>query len=788
MRRRWAGVLAVALLVGVGGGAVLAAAAGARRSDTAATRLYRKGSVADLEMDPTSQEVGTLAVDLAKVRKLPQVRRATTASFFALGVRHGDAEPTQLDAFLAANADGTWLYDFDRIGLLPSFRGRMPDPKRSDEVVATTQEAELLHLGIGSVLHVGVAKIDDPNASAPSSFAPATLRVVGIATTPVGLLTGGSTSETFLFGTPAFARRFADHNVGSTVYVQLHHPDDLLAFERQATRTTPGLTVEIKPARQELSTFARVASPYTNTLWLFALVAAIAMVLIVAQALVRMVRVDAATGPELRALGVTSGSRAAIAGVRATVAVLGGLVVAVVVAIVASPLFPLGLVRRVEPDPGLRIDAPALAVGALIIGASLIAVIVVASRLAARPRADASSMSNARPTRVASALARMNAPVSIVGGTRLAFQRGRGSTTASTATSIFGLVAAIAATSAALVFGANLAQLTTPQRYGQTWDAEIVGAGTGTLSSSEMERTLAASSLAAGITRGTFGDVKLDDRIVPSYGLEPGRGGGMPVATKGRLAERADEIALGAGTLRQLHRSVGDTLTATGSDGRRERMQIVGQTLLPSLNPNAPTLGADDGAQLTRAGLVRLNPDLGDEVDFFLADLVPHATLLALRHQLDPNEFTVTGASPPGYIASYGNVQSTPLVLAGLLTILGIGVLAHLLVTSGRSSRRELAVLKTLGCTRGQLSVMVVWQALVLVAVALAVGLVAGVFVGRGAWIRFANGLGLAPTVDTPVRAIVAIVVVGVVSAALIAWGPARAATRVVPARVLRTE
>jgi ABC-type antimicrobial peptide transport system permease subunit len=72
--------------------------------------------------------------------------------------------------------------------------------------------------------------------------------------------------------------------------------------------------------------------------------------------------------------------------------------------------------------------------------------------------------------------------------------------------------------------------------------------------------------------------------------------------------------------------------------------------------------------------------------------------------------------------------------------------------------------------------------------VALAVGLVAGVLLGRGAWIRFATNLGLAPTVDIPTLQIVALVIVGLVSAALIAWGPGRAATRIRPARVLRTE
>jgi hypothetical protein len=282
--------------------------------------------------------------------------------------------------------------------------------------------------------------------------------------------------------------------------------------------------------------------------------------------------------------------------------------------------------------------------------------------------------------------------------------------------------------------------------------------------------------------------VKLDGQIVPSYGLRRRRGDAMPVATQGRLAERGGEVAVGARTLRQLHRSVGDTVTATATDGTRVRLRIVGQTLLPSLNPDTPTLGADDGAQLTRATLARMNPDLGNEVDFLLLDLTPHATLRQVRRVLDPSEYTVTGASPPGYIDSYGDVHSTPLILAGLITALGIGVLAHLLLTSVRSGRRELAVFKTLGCTRAQLFVMVVWQSLVLVGVALVAGLVIGVLAGRGVWIRFANGLGLAPDVGVPTAQLVVLFLVGLSAAVLIAWGPARVAAGTQPARVLTTE
>jgi ABC-type antimicrobial peptide transport system permease subunit len=75
-----------------------------------------------------------------------------------------------------------------------------------------------------------------------------------------------------------------------------------------------------------------------------------------------------------------------------------------------------------------------------------------------------------------------------------------------------------------------------------------------------------------------------------------------------------------------------------------------------------------------------------------------------------------------------------------------------------------------------------------LVFTALVAGLVIGLVAGRDVWIRFADGLGLAPTVDLPSLRIVAVAVAGLAFAVAIAWLPARAATRIAPARVLRTE
>jgi ABC-type antimicrobial peptide transport system permease subunit len=791
MRRRWAGVVLVALLVAVGGGAVLAAAAGARRSDSAATRLYARGSVADVELNAGTASGASEPVDLARLRRIPGVAHATTAAFFALGPVHNGqlpTQPAQLNAYVAANADGTWLYDFDRIGLLPSFRGKMPRPSSLDQVVATAPQARLLHARIGTTLHLAVAQFSDPNSFTPSSFVPVTLHVVGIANTPVGLLSGGAGSETFMFGTPAFAHRFADLTVGSTVYVRLRRPGDLASFERHLSAVAPGVTFQVKPASQELETFSRVANPYTNALWIFALVAGLAAVLIVAQALIRMVRADAREFTGLRAIGTTSAQRAGVASTRAIVTVLVGAVLAVVVAVAASPLFPLGLVRNVEPDPGVRVDGTVLALGGLGIFVVLGGVVLLAARQAARAETEPIDGTLAHPSRTSAALARANAPVTVVQGTRMAFQRGAATAGFSTAASIVGLVAAVAAPAAALIFGANLAQLTTPARYGQTWDAEVIPGGSSNATPDQAQRVLVQHRLVRATTLGNFGSVKVGGQIVPAYGMVERTGHVAPAATRGRIPARDDEIAFGARTLRQLHLTVGSTVTATPDRGPPVRLHVVGETLLPSLNPNEASVGADDGALLTRRGLLRLNPDLAGEIDFLLVDLAPHVDLHQVESRLGTGAYAVTGAAPPGDIASYGDVRSTPLLLAGLIALLGIGVLVHLLVTSVRSSRRELAVLKSLGSTRGQLRSMVLWEAVMLVGAALVVGVVLGVAAGRGAWAHFAGTLDLVPDTHLPVGDLAALAGVGLVSALIIASFPARAATRTPAARVLREQ
>jgi ABC-type lipoprotein release transport system permease subunit len=113
---------------------------------------------------------------------------------------------------------------------------------------------------------------------------------------------------------------------------------------------------------------------------------------------------------------------------------------------------------------------------------------------------------------------------------------------------------------------------------------------------------------------------------------------------------------------------------------------------------------------------------------------------------------------------------------------------AHLLATSIRRRRRDLAILKTLGFTHGAVGRAVAWQATTLAVVTLAVGVPLGIAAGRTAWRLFAGHLGVVPEVTTPVVLLAVATTATVLLANLISIGPAVTAMRIRPASVLREE
>jgi ABC-type lipoprotein release transport system permease subunit len=187
---------------------------------------------------------------------------------------------------------------------------------------------------------------------------------------------------------------------------------------------------------------------------------------------------------------------------------------------------------------------------------------------------------------------------------------------------------------------------------------------------------------------------------------------------------------------------------------------------------------------MTAATLHRL--DTNAKPSFFLVDLRAGVRLAAVDRRY--KTASALGAQRPGEIQSYARVLATPLVLAGLLAALGIGVLAHLLITSVGSRRRDLAILKTIGFARRQVSAAIAWQATTLVAIALAIGVPLGYACGRWAWQGFADNLGITSALVVPVITFAGIVVAAALLANVIAAFPARVAARTHAATVLRSE
>ena len=129
-----------------------------------------------------------------------------------------------------------------------------------------------------------------------------------------------------------------------------------------------------------------------------------------------------------------------------------------------------------------------------------------------------------------------------------------------------------------------------------------------------------------------------------------------------------------------------------------------------------------------------------------------------------------------------------PFVLAGILALLAVATLAHLLVSAVRRRRRDLAILKTLGFSRGQVTAAVLWQSATLTALALLIGVPLGIGVGRWLWNFFATQQGVVVEPRIPVPAVLLVIPAAIVLAGLVAAVPARVASLTKPALVLRTE
>ena len=623
--------------------------------------------------------------------------------------------------------------------------------------------------------------------------------------------------------TPAFSRTKAANSV---VYlpvagVRLRPGTSLTSFAARAqTLGRPyqaAQPIGIVNLADEVTATQRTIRPLSVALAVFAGLAGLIALAVLGQLLARHLALDAAEFPILRAIGMTRGSLMVLAMARPAVVTVAGAVIAVAVAIAASPLMPIGSARLAEPDPGVEVNVAVLAAGFAVIALLPLAVLAGPAWRGVRhaagapgPRAAAEPGGGTRPSLLAAALTAAG-PVTSGVGVRMAFEPGRGRTAVPVRSALAGNVIALAALVAAVVFGASLAGLVgTPHRYGDNWQTELnlgFGGVSGTFFAAKVAPAMPAVT---GYAAGNIGQVTVDGMIVPAIGVDQVRSGDYLTLLSGRAPAAPDEIVLGAQTLRALHRQVGQSVRVVvtvaggrGGSGAPRPMRIVGTAVFPDFGLSGfSDTDLGNGSLVATSLLSETMPQNGCVhgatcYSFFLLRYPPGTdpgaagaqALRALQRAGCPfSACSVVNDQRPGDIKNYAAIRDTPLVLAAVLALLAIGTLAHVLLTGVRRRRRDLAVLKTLGCTRSQVHGMVAWEASALAAAALLAGIPLGVIAGRWAWAVFADATGVASqaTVDLPLL-LLAIPVALLLANVIAAW-PGWTAARLRPATVLRTE
>jgi putative ABC transport system permease protein len=795
LRARWRGWVFLALLVGVAGGAVLTAAAGALRTASAYPRFLQASRASDVLVSPAGSGLGGYYDALGRLPDVAAIAPIVGIQALPLGPGGIPIDTNVIAVPLDARLGH--LLEIPKM-----LAGRQPGPDRPGEVMVDQIAAADLHLRIGSTVAMGaIAGTDSRHVRLFS------VRVVGIMVTRGSVVPITDLDKLpLMMGSPALFRQLGPaYQAFDGAYVKLRPGATASSLEHQAqalARRYPALGGQLFVADEAMqaATVERAIRPQAVALGLFALVLALCALLIVGQVAARLLLAASVDNDALAALGMTRTQLLAAGLAEVGVAAAAGAAVACAVAVAASPLMPIGPARLAEPDPGVSVNGVVLGAGfAAIVVLLLVRVAWPAWRQAsARPQAEQNPAAGRR-SRAAEWLAGAGAPTTAVTGVRFALDPGRGRTAVPVRAALLGTALAVAAVAAAVTFGANLLHLVdTPRLYGQDWDI-AVDIQFGTITPQQFAGLAVRVPDISGWTFGIHGTVGIGNTVVPAIGLAPGRGPlTSPTLLAGHAPQSEQDIVLGSSVLRTLGLHVGQSVPIT-SGGHPQLARIVGRAVFPyfgegSFTPTDIGEGAEGTAALLEPQAAAAS---GSGYNFVLVRFAPGTRLAAdiagFKRAMSP--FCSTVEQPtcvvtdqrPNAVANYALIDGTPEVLAGILAVLGLAVLAQFVVASARRRRRDFAIMKVLGLLRRQLSAVSAWQVTTLTGLALLVGLPLGVAGGRWAWDLFAANVGLSPGAITPMP-LLWMIPVTLAAANLIALRSGRLVARLSPAAALRTE
>lgn len=758
VRRRPVRLLALALFVAFGAGAVASAADGARRSHSAPDRAI--DAVVPAHAIAVPNEPG---FDWQPIAQLDIVEDLTEFAVLYFEVPELGERGAEVGGFPPGRPDA--VDEWERPVVI---EGRLADQARADEVTISQEIAD--HgVDVGDQLTVSLIAWDDVVSGAEVQ------RGRDVSVTVVGV-TKLSFFSWDVQPTHAFYEANEDMIDGGgwsrNAVIRLRGGDaDLPELERQLSEHA-GRPIEVLHVSEGLETARRAVALETAGLASLAAAGWLVVAVLVGQALIRLASADPDDFAVLRNLGMTTREASTAVIAAPAVAVVVGLAGAPVLSYLLSDQFPIGEALVFEPSLGRQVDWLAMALAlvplALVFAGALV---LVGRRLAATEVATPIAPSGP----VADAIERLPVPVSATLGLRLALTSRWPSLAARSVTWISAI--GVAGVVAAVTFAWGMQDaIDDNSLFGQGFDGGVLFYD-GNVPEPEAIDSLVADDIVhlRNVT------VEIAGQPAPVIGGEVIRGAYEPRARRGVVPSEEDQVALSTETMKSLGVDVGDTVDLAGRPA-----EVVGEALAPELGHNAYT----SGVLVSDETMDRLVDD-GAVVKFEVIGFTLPAgvTFDEARAAADPS--IVEWISPVPPVVQQDALRTTralPKTFGWFVALVAVGSAANALAATTRQRRREVAVLQVVGLTRSQARRTVLWHALSATAVGGLVGAPLGYALGRTLWRSVALSLPAIHQAPDAWRVAVVLGLSAVAAGLALAGWPARITARSEPAAVLRTE
>jgi hypothetical protein len=700
LRNRWGTLALLALLIAIGGGASVAAAAGARRTETAFDRMMTATHQPNLSVNGAGDD-GFQDLDprlLDQVMNIPGVTGATQfafvavapegfVNFFALALIDRRGETIQ-----ALLLDGAPIEDIDTLAaedvLLNDAMYHQLGQEVGDTVVLRSLTAEQFD-----------ASLRGETSSVPGGPV-VSARIAGVSRGPEDV---SDAPDPFLLLPPAYYEKYHELIGGCRCTVMLNvDPASIDQVTAALEKIYPGAAIE--QPEDLAGRIADTVSLQKRAWWLIAGTAVLAAVIALYQASARAGRMLRAGDDARRALGMTRRERRLGLFLVIAPAALVGSLASIGVAYGLSPVAPVGLTRLAEPSPGLRWEPAVVVPGVLVVLVASLTIAAIATLLD-RHHGE-----------------RRHRSAQVVGpqlalGNRLAFGPGRGA--------IIGVLLSTAGLVGALTLEHSVDHvLATPALYGADFDASNFLDGADDKRATGEQLSLDRDVEAVGLVWAYLGSTlhvvgPTAEADVDANAYESLKGILTVKQTEGREPVRDDEVAVGRDLLDQLGATIGGKITAQGINGPVE-LTIVGDDSDPGVDV------AGHGFAMTVEGLSALGDASVQGTVIRFAPGVDHDELVSRYADMG-----FSPVMPPSEVGHIGQLGGLPTRVAQLLLLLGVAALLNSVVLTIKSGRREVALHRVLGFTSAQVVRVHLWQSVVTGLSGVVIGGGLGFIVGR---------------------------------------------------------